>query len=589
MENQPANTARKRIRILYAIIIVICGFFIARLFYLQVIKHAHYQAEAQASQLKLFEIPPERGTIYALDGNEQVPLVLNELRYRIVADPEIIGDKETTALKVADVLGVKKEEVLEKLQAKSRYEIIAKKQNKEVKEKIEQLYADGEITGIFAEKTTHRVYPQGVLAAQVLGFVDDDSEGKYGVEEFLNDQLGGTPGRVKALTDHDGIPLLASGENISEDPVDGSDITLTIDVAMQKQVEVLLKQGLDAAKSQSGSAIVIDPNNGQIKAMANYPSYNPAKFSEVKDPLLYTNASVSSLIEPGSVMKSLTTAAALDMGAVGRDQTYYDPSMFEIDDAVVRNIEEDGGAAVRSVSDIMRLSLNTGATWLLMQMGGGELNETGRKAWHDYMVNRYYFGRHTGVQQGFEEAGYVPDPVEGWGLNIQYANTSFGQGMTVTPLQMAAAVSAVVNGGTYYQPTLVAGSVNEEGEFTPAEPQVVNDNVVSDEASSTVVEFMQVVLKGNSHTVRFARDGYIVGGKTGTAEIANPEGGYYEDRFNGTYTGFVGGDKPQYVIMVRVNEPKLGGYAGSAAAGPLFGSIATMLMDNFSVRAISGQ
>ncbi len=589
MNLTPNISSKKRIQLGYAFILIVGMLFIARLFYLQVIRHGYYQDQASASQLKRYEIPAERGVIYALDSTEAVPIVLNELRYQIVADPEIIPDKEETALKVADVLGVNKDEVLEKLNGQSRYEILAKKQTKEVKEEIEKLYAEGEIVGVFAEKTTQRVYPRGQLASQVLGFVNDEGEGNYGVEESLDDKLAGTAGRVKALTDQNGIPLLASGENVLEEPVDGEGIVLTIDIAMQEQLEALLKKGLNNAKSESGSALIIDPNNGQIKAMANYPTYNPAEFNKVEDPLVFNNANVSSPLEPGSIMKTLTTAAALDQGAVSVDQTYYDPSFYSIDDAVVRNIEEDGGAAVRSVEDIMRLSLNTGATWLLMQMGGDELNEQGREAWYDYMVNHYQLGKATNVEQGFEEPGYIPDPTDGFGLNIRYANTSFGQGMTATPLQMAAAVSSVVNGGTYYQPTLVAGTYDESGEYSGSDAKVVNDNVVSSEVSSTIVDFMQTVLKGNSVTRKYARDGYIVGGKTGTAEIARPEGGYYEDRFNGTYSGFVGGDRPEYVILVRVNDPKIPGYAGSQAAGPLFGSIANMLIDNFSVTSISGQ
>jgi cell division protein FtsI/penicillin-binding protein 2 len=587
MNNSPINSTRGRIRIVYAVIIFICAVFVFRLFYLQVIKHNYYQTLASENQLKRYSIPAERGIIYAMDGTEMVPLVLNERRYNIVADPQIIKDKDDVALKLADVLKMDKDEIAKKLNTESRYEILAKKQTKEVKEEIEKLYASGEISGVFSEKTVLRVYPQGALAAQTIGFVDDEGRGKYGIEEYLDDQLSGTPGKVKALTDQDGIPLLASGENVLEDPVDGEDIVLTIDVAMQRQLEQILKTGLDNAKSKSGGALIVDPKSGQIKAIANYPSYDPAKFNEVSDTLLFTNPIVSSPLEPGSIMKPLTTAAALDSGSVTSQQTYYDPSFFKVDDAVVKNIEEDGGAATRSVSDILRLSLNTGATWLLMQMGGGELNEKGRSTWHDYMVNHYQFSKKTGIEQGYEEPGLVPDPKEGYGLNIRYANTSFGQGMTATPLQMAMAVTSIVNGGTYYQPTLISGSSTNQTDFSVSEPKVVKNDVVSSEVSKTIVEFMQTVVKGNSVTSKFAREGYIIGGKTGTAEIARPEGGYYEDRFNGTYVGFVGGDEVEYVILVRVDDPKIAGYAGSQAAGPIFGSLVNMLIDNFSVQSVS--
>jgi stage V sporulation protein D (sporulation-specific penicillin-binding protein) len=587
--NNPFTHSNTRIIVLYGLIFAVCAIFILRLFYIQVIRHGYYDAQAQSSQLKRYEIPAERGTINAFDGSEKVPLVLNEQRYNIVADPEIITDKEETALRVADVLKVNKEDVLKSLVRESRYEILAKKQTKEIKMQIEKLMADGDIIGVFAELIVQRVYPNGALASQVLGFVNDDGEGNYGIEEALNAELSGTPGRVKALTDQNGIPLLANGENIQEDPIDGKDVTLTIDVAMQRQVEQLLKQGLDKAKSKSGSVIVVDVNTGAIKAMANYPSYDPADFARIEDTLLFKNASVGSVLEPGSIMKTLTTAAALDSGSVSPNQTYYDPSFYTIDGATVRNVEEDGGAATRSVADILRFSLNTGATWLLMQMGDGELNEKGRTVWNDYMINRYGLGKITGIEQGFEESGYVPDPVEGFGLNIQYANTAFGQGVTTTPLQMAMAVTSVVNGGTYYKPTLVAGYTNPDGVFIENKPVVVSDSVVSDIVSSKVVEFMQGAIAGNNLIRPVLREGYTIGGKTGTAEVARPEGGYYEDRFNGTYVGFVGGDKPEYVIISRVNEPGISGYAGTTAAAPIFMAITNMLIDNFSIEAKTGQ
>ncbi len=582
MSNLFTNT-NSRIKILYTIILVICLVFGARLFYIQVIKYSFYQAQAQENQLKRYEIPAERGVIYAQDGSEVVPLVLNELRYSIVADPEIIVDKEETALRVADALGLKKEEVQAQLDKKSRYEILAKKQTKEAKETIEAMMQKGDIVGVFAEQTNQRVYPQGALGGQLLGFVNDNSEGNYGIEEALQVELTGRPGKVKALTDQRGVPLLANGDNIKEDPVDGKDIVLTIDVAMQRQLEQILKQGLDNAKSESGSAIIMDPNTGAIKAMANYPTYDPAKFAEVTDPSLFINSSVSSPLEPGSVMKTLTAAAALDSGAVSAGQTYYDPSRFDADDAVITNIEEDGGAATRSISDILQYSLNTGATWLLMQMGDGELNEKGRTTWHEYMTEHYRLGKVTGIEQGYEVEGVVPDPVEGYGLNIRYANTSFGQGMTATPLQMIAALSSVINGGTYYKPHLVASTESADGEVTEKAPEILVENVVSPEVSQTIIGFMNNVVANNNKSA--VRTGYIVGGKTGTAEIARPEGGYFEDKFNGTYMGYVGSNAPQYAIFVRVNEPKISGYAGSKAAGPIFSSISNMLIDNFSITA----
>jgi len=572
------SSSIKRVKVFYIVITLVVFIFGFRLFSLQILQNEYYTNLARSSQLKQYEIPAERGSIYAYDGNEIVPLVLNETRYRIVADPDLVSEPEKSAISLASALGMNAEDIRKKLETDSRYEIIANKQTREVKEKIDSL----KLAGIFTnEKVPQRVYVQGSIAGQILGFVNDNGEGNYGLEQFLEDKLKGTPGQVKALTDKNNVPLLATADNTLIDPVDGENIVLTLDVSMQRQAELILQQGLKNAVSESGSLVIIDARSGSVRAMANYPTYDPAKFTEVQDQKIFNNASVSEPLEPGSVMKTLTAAAALDTGSVGADQTYYDPSFFKVDDAVVKNIEEDGGAATRSVSDILQFSLNTGATWLLMQMGGGELNEQGRVKWHDYMTNHYYFGKQTGIEQGYEAAGIIPDPVEGFGLNIQYANTAFGQGMTVTPLQLASAVSSILNGGTYYRPTLVSGSIDEDGNLTPKEQDVIKQDVVSDSTSSTLRRYMNNVVEKNNRTA--VRAGYQVGGKTGTAQIANPAGGYFEDKYNGTYLGYVGGDQPEYVIVVRVNEPRIAGYAGSKAAAPIFSSVSNMLIDNFNV------
>jgi cell division protein FtsI/penicillin-binding protein 2 len=220
-----------------------------------------------------------------------------------------------------------------------------------------------------------------------------------------------------------------------------------------------------------------------------------------------------------------------------------------------------------------------------MQMGGGEINQQGRERWHDYMVNHYHFGTATGVEQGFEADGTIPDPNKGFGLNIQYANTTFGQGMTATPLQMAAAFAAVLNGGTYYQPHLIDATIDGAGKETKQAPKVINSKVVKPEVGKAIQEMLTYTYEKNRlvYGTGAARDGYIIGGKTGTAQVPNPSGGYYDDRFTGTYLGFVGGAKAKYIVVVRVNEPHIAGYAGAKAAAPIFGSLATTLINNFDI------
>lgn len=190
------------------------------------------------------------------------------------------------------------------------------------------------------------------------------------------------------------------------------------------------------------------------------------------------------------------------------------------------------------------------------------------------MTNNYNFGSKTGIEQGYEAEGFVPSPTEGYGLDIQYANTAFGQGVNVTPLQIAAAYTATINGGKYYRPHLVEPA-------QPGKKEILKDNVVRPEVSEVLRGMHENSVQNNYRFLK--RDNYRIGGKTGTAEVPKPTGGYYDDRYNGTFVGYVGGDTPQYVIMVRVDEPKTSGYAGTAAAAPLFGKTMDMLIQNYAV------
>lgn len=566
----------------YALLLVLSGIFILRLFYLQVIRHDYYETAALTKQLKEYEVPASRGVIEARLNGEQVPIVLNEIKYTLYADPVYVNKPKEAADAIARIIGGNANEYEAQLKTEdTRYVVLAKKLEKDKAAELDKL----EYKGIGTREASYRTYPQGALAAQLIGFVNDEGEGKYGLEEALNDQLKGKPGRLKAITDAQGVPLASNKDNIVTEPETGDRLVLTIDLAIQQQAEDMLKKGLEHARSESGSILVLDAQTGAVKAMANYPTYNPAEFYKVEDGAVFNNAVVSAPLEVGSIMKPLTVAAALDLGVVEQNTTYYDPGSFKIGDARVTNIEEVGGAGTKSIADILQQSLNTGATWLLMQMGGGEINRQARERWHDYMVNHYGFGSPTGIEQGYEAGGSIPDPNEGFGLDIQFANAAFGQGMTATPLQMGAALASVINGGTYYQPRLVDKYVKHDGTEQVAAPKVSRQSVVSESVGESLRELMEYAYSKN-HAVYGAKtvpEGYAIGAKTGTAQVPKPDGGYYDDRFNGTFLGYIGGDKPQYVIVVRVNEPKIGGYAGSRAAGPIFTALVESLINSGNV------
>lgn len=571
-------SATQRIRIWYALLVLIVIVFAVRLFYVQVIKYDYYKSAALSDQLKQYEIPATRGIIEVHNGDSLLPIVLNQVLYTLYADPVYIKNSDEVASKIQPIIGGDVDSINSKLNTKNtRYVVLAKKITADQHDRIAKLKYPG--LGMVA--IDYRTYPQANLASQLLGFVNDDGVGVYGLEQALNKQLQGTPGQLKAITDISGVPLAASKDNIDVAPKAGDNVVLTIDVAMQQQLETIVKKGTDRAKASGVSAVIIDPNSGAIKAMANYPSYDPSQYSSVTDPSLFQNATVSQPIEVGSIMKVFVTSTALNLGVIKADTTYFDPASWTIDGFKISNVEQDGGAGNRSIFDILNLSLNTGATWMLMQMGGGQINDTARNAWHDYMVNHFLFGKSTGVEQGYEATGYIPSPTDsGSAINLTYANTAFGQAMTATPIQIAAAFSSVVNGGTYYKPHLVDETINSDGVINSVKPKVVETKVVSTKTSQDVISLMEQVVSTHYFTPAFNLSAYSVGGKTGTAQLAMPGGGYYPDKYNGTYLGFVGGDKVQYVIVVFVDRPTVVGFAGVTTAQPVFSDIAHMLINN---------
>jgi stage V sporulation protein D (sporulation-specific penicillin-binding protein) len=567
----------RRARIFYYVITAVFTVFIVRLFYLQIIKHDLYKAQAQQSQFKQYEIPATRGIIYARDGDELVPLVQNETLYTLVADPLFIKDSHSAAQSIAEIVGSDQEELQKQLETKkSRYVVLAKRLSKDQKDRIDVL----SFAGIITRETSYRTYPQGNLAAQLVGFVNDDGVGQYGIEEYFDDILKGTPGQLRAITDARGIPLVSNKDNVDVQPVPGKDIVLSIDINMQRQTEEILKANIERSKSPSGSIVITDPATGQVRAMANYPTYDPTKLRDVTDLRLFSNPAVSEPLEVGSIMKTLTAATALDVGAVTNESSFFDPGYVEVDGKKIVNVGSSYGT--QNVESTLVHSYNTGVTWMLRQMGGGSINQTARNTLYDYDTTHYYFGSITGIEQTGEAAGYVTTPDDtGAGINLTYANMTFGQAMTATPIQMAAALSSVINGGTYYRPTLVYGFRSDGLTIEEKSPDIRKSNSFKSSTGEQLRSLMEEVVAVNNAGA--ARDGYSVGGKTGTAEIAKADGGYYDDRYNGTYLGFVGGDQPEYVIAVKISTPQVPGNAGYVAAAPTFRDISNMILDNYGV------
>jgi cell division protein FtsI/penicillin-binding protein 2 len=572
-----------RSRALVLILLAFIALFTIRLFTIQVIEHGKYKAQALAEQQAKFVLKAQRGQIFATDGlDAPAPLVLNEPVYTVYADPSQVKNADGIKSTITSVAGDKAVGDLSGLTDKTRQYMVLAKQL--TRQQAETIKAKG-FSGVGETQTTVRVYPEGSLASQLLGFVNADGQGQYGIEQALNDRLKGTDGVLQTVTDVRNIPLTVSDNDISIPARDGANVVLTIDRTIQSYAEQALSTGLKNAKATVGGVIVMDPQTGKIMAMANYPTYDPSNYGTVNDASVFQNGIVSNAFEVGSVMKTLTMGAGLDSGAVNYNSTFNDSTGCNtVDDAKICNVETDPRSAHATMTDTLEYSLNTGVNYVLSQMGGGTINRTADQKLYDYFHNRYRFGQVTGIEQTGEEAGIIVSPAASLGPNVKYANMTFGQGLTVTMLQMAAAFGSAINGGTYYQPTLLDGQMGVNGqEINKTAPKIVEKNVLSAQSSQQLNEMIYQARKlgffGNVDPA-----GFRVGGKTGTAQVIDPKtGAYTNDNSIGTYLGFGGNSTAKYVIMTYVKDSHIPGYAGTTAAGPIFNNISNWLLQYLRV------
>ena len=546
---------------------------VARLFYLQIIQHDEYVAQAAEEQIKPLTIPAKRGLIYALDGDNPVQLVINQTVYTMFADPTTVTDKNKVLEVIRKVAGGNLRPNLEKLLARSdtKYQILGTKLSRQQAEMIKK----EELNGIGFQETTQRVYPEGSLAAQTLGFVNAEGNGQYGIEESMNERLLGHDGLLKSVTDVSGVPLTIGHSNIHKPADDGDDIVLTIDRNVQAYAEKALKSGMEKSKATHGSAIVMDPQTGKVMAMANLPTYNPGEFTKVQDASAFNNAVVSKPYEPGSDIKTFTMAIGLDKGVIQPDSTYYNTDKIQVEDRTIGNATK-GQTGNITMQTALNYSLNTGMVTVAQRLGDGERITTGaRETMYDYFYNKFRFGQLTGIEVAGEQKGIIisPDRVEG--NAVRYSNMSFGQGMDLTMIQVATAFGSLVNGGTYHYPTVIAGTLNEDGELISAEPRESVDNVIAPETSDKIHTMIRDARR--AFHGKLDRAGFDIGGKTGTSQTIE-NGRYVDNQTIGTYLGYGGDSAPRYVIMVEVSGEGLN-LEGGKHAMPIFTDISNWMID----------
>ncbi len=481
VETQLHESQRVRaFRVALILVAVVIG---VRLFMLQVMQHGFYEALASGQHEIFEELFPERGDILVQDlySDKLYSIATNHLTGYVYAEPRKVVDYEETAKVLAGILGYEMEvceeeeeevsevaedaedaediedtEEDEEQQCPTDYEILLARLNKpddpyepikrEVHDDLLQQIDAAELPGIFFVRELSRTYPENDIGGHVIGFVGADEDGvlsgRYGIEGYFDELLSGTAGYIRSERDIAGR-LIAVGDRTFEPAVDGADVILTIDRTIQFMACAKIREAVEWHGADSGSVVILDPADGAVLAMCSWPDYDPDNYNEVEDIHIYNNPAIFAAYEPGSVFKAITMAAALDSGAVTPATTYEDTGEVKVDIYTIQNSDLKAHGE-QTMTQVLEQSLNTGVIFAM--------RETGRDIFRDY-IEDFGFGEFTGIQMNSESDGNISSL---WERSEVYPVTaSYGQGITVTPLQLVAAFAAIANGGTLYEPYIV--------------------------------------------------------------------------------------------------------------------------------------
>jgi len=554
--------SRTRALLLLVSFVLVAGSLGVRLAYWQVLRHDELSARARQQTSLRYEIPTERGSIYDRTGT--VVLATSVNRDLLAANPKVLSPKRRA--QVADRLvsllgldGAAADDLRARMTSDKEYVVLARELSPAMSDRIRELSAgsDPELSGLVLEPQSMRVYPQSgggpdsSLAAHLLGFVNRDGQGQYGVEQYYQDQLAGLPRVVAAQRDAAGNPIPDTSV-VLDAGVPGEDLTLTIDASLQVAVEQELLAAWIADRAQRASAVVMDPYTGEVYAYASYPSYDANDFSTIaaEDPGRFVDPIVSTVYEPGSVFKMLTATAAFEHGTVTMNTKLKDTGTLKLDGGKTKVDDADHKPmGWLTFQDAVAYSRNV----VLAKVGLKLDKTTSGSAQILYDTWRMMgFGSRTGIDVANEVPGIVNDPtVRPW-REIDVANGAFGQGVAVTPIQLAEAYAAMVNGGTLIQPRVVksVGQVDTE--------PISQGRVISPRLSTTLTDLMRhVVTEVSFYRTRTLIPGFDVGGKTGTAQIWDAANHQWKvDKFNYSFVGYIGRQEghPDLVIAVRIEE-----------------------------------
>jgi cell division protein FtsI (penicillin-binding protein 3) len=527
---------------------------LARSAWLQGIEGGELTAQARGQQVTEVEVPGLRGQV--LDRNGKV-LAVSEDAATVAATPYQVKDPARTARLLAPLLGVQREEIDDALADRSSgFAYLARKVDLADAGRVEQL----ELPGIYTIPDSRRLYPQGELAAQVIGAVGDENQGLTGLEQSEEDVLGGDDGQEEVVHDAAGDPIrmetLAPASN-------GDDIRLTIDAAIQTQTERALAEAGETYSAAGATAVVMNPRTAEVLAIANWPGFDPGDLGSAEEEELL-NRATGFTYEPGSTFKAFTVAAALEDGLVTPSTSFDLAPSIRVADRVIKESHPRPRETL-SVADILAQSSNVGAVTIGLEVGSESFDE-----W----VRKFGFGETTGIDYPGEEQGIVPE-LEDYSGSTK-GNLPIGQGLSVTPLQMAAGYAAIANGGMLRTPRLI-----EQIDGEPAGDDDDGERVIGKRTAEQLRKMLEGVLAPGGTASEVSVPGYVLAGKTGTAQKAE-NGHYSKTDYVASFVGFAPAEDPALLVCVVVDEPQYV-HVGGTVAAPVFGEIASFALPYLGV------
>lgn len=555
MRRTPAG---RLVALLGAMVLALVGV-VARLVVLQVGDHQALAAQGLRQRVHPTDLPAERGAIVDRTG---VPLAITLEARDIYADPRYVTDPIGEAAKVARVLHLRPRDVERRLQTPdATFVYLGRQIDVRVAERLESLG----LPGIGFLEVPKRYYPAGQLAPQVLGFVGVDATGLAGLEFEYEHVLAGTPGTRTVELDGDGLPI-ASGMEIVQPAIPGRTLVTTLDREVQYLAQEALRRAVKENHAKGGTIVVMDARTGDIYSMASYPWFDPNDFERANRDAV-RNRAVTDMFEPGSVNKVVTAAAALETGAVGVREVFEVPWWMHVGGYTV-NDSHPHPVEPMTLGDIVAHSSNIGSAMVAERVGSAELAS---------ILARFGYGTPTGVGFPGEAGGVVPELLN-W-TDITRATVSYGQGISMTPLQMAAVYGTVANGGMWVQPRLVRGTLGPDGQLDEA-PRAESRRVLSKDTATMLTRMLaSVVETGTGGAAQIP--GYQVAGKTGTARKLVD--GRYVRRYMASFVGFLPASDPRVVIVVSIDEPRT--VYGGVAAAPVFSEIARHVIQRLAIPA----